>query len=240
MILITGGRGKLGKELSKIFSETLTPSREELDVTNYSQVKDFIENHKPSLVIHTAAIASITQCENNKELALKVNYEGTYNLVKACEKFNPNCYFVYISTACVFQGDKGNYSENDIPHPKNFYSLTKLLGEVLVKNSKLQKWLIIRTNFVARDKWPYPNAFTDRFGTYLFVDDVAQAIQQITKDNTVGIIHICGDRKLSMYELAKLITQDVKPMTLSEYSGPPVTIDMTLISNRIKPFKITF
>jgi len=238
-ILITGGGGKLGNELAKIFPEALVPSKEELNVTDYSKVSNFMETNKPDLLIHTAAIASVTQCENNQELAWKTNYEGTQNLVRACEIVNPNCYFVYTSTACVFQGDRGNYSEDDIPYPKNFYSLTKLLGEFAVKHSRLSKWLIIRTNFVTREKWPYQRAFIDRFGTYLFSDVVAHAINQVIKDNMTGIVHICGDKRLSIYELAKLTTSDIQPMTLSDYTGPPVTIDMTLVSNRIKPFKIT-
>lgn len=239
MILITGGRGKLGKELSEIFPDSLTPTREELNITDSKSMERFFQSHKPDIVIHTAALASVTECENNKELAWKTNYEGTHNLINACEYFLPNCYFIYISTACVFQGDRGYYSENDIPNPKNFYSMTKLLGELALENSKLSKWLIIRTNFVAREKWPYPKAFIDRFGNYLFADDVAQAIQQITKINMTGIIHVNGDKRLSMYELAKLTTPGVQPMTLEEYKGPPVTVDMTLKSNKIPPFKMT-
>lgn len=237
--LITGSTGKLGKELTKIFPEALAPTHKYLDLTDRSKVFEYVAEHKPTIIIHCAALTGVRECEENKELAWKVNVEGTENLVKACEKEANGCYFVYISTACVFQGDRGDYVETDLPYPKNFYSLTKLLGEFVVKYSNLKKWLLVRTNFAAREKWPYPKAFADRYGTYLFADDLARAIKKVIEENITGILHVCGEEKLSMYELAKITTPDVKPMFLTEYNGPPVTVDMSLRSVRIKPFKIT-
>jgi dTDP-4-dehydrorhamnose reductase len=238
-VFITGGTGKLGRELIKVFPNSLHPSHNELDITDGNAVRNFIKENLPDVVIHTAAITSVRRCEEEKELAWKVNVGGTENLVKACLEYQPNCYFVYISTACVFHGDRGDYTENDIPYPKNFYSLTKLIGECIVKYSGLKKWLIIRTNFVAREKWPYPKAFIDRYGTYLFNDDLALAIKSVIADNLTGIIHVCGEEKMSMFELAKITTPEIQPMTLAEYNGPPLTIDMSLRSIRIKPFKIS-
>jgi dTDP-4-dehydrorhamnose reductase len=237
-IFITGGTGKLGRELVKIFPNSLHPTHSELDITNETAVYNFIKKNSPDIIIHTAAITSVRRCEEEKELAWKVNVGGTENLVRACLNYQPNCYFIYISTACVFRGDKGDYVETDIPYPKNFYSLTKLIGECVVKYSGLKKWLIVRTNFVAREKWPYPKAFVDRYGTYLFADEVASAIKSLISNNLTGIVHVCGDKKISMYELAKITTPEVEPMTLNEYDGPPLTVDMSLRSIRIKPFKI--
>ncbi|MEM3573662.1 MAG: NAD(P)-dependent oxidoreductase [Nitrososphaeria archaeon] len=237
-ILITGGTGKLGRELVKIFPNSLHPTHNELDITNEVVVREFIKQNLPDIIIHTAAMTDVRRCEEERELAWKVNVNGTENLVKACLEYKPDCYFLYISTACVFHGDKGDYVETDIPYPKNFYSLTKLLGEFVVKYSGLKKWLIIRTNFVAREKWPYPKAFTDRYGTYLFADDLALAIKSVINEDLIGIVHICGEKKMSMFELAKITTPDVKPITLAEYYGPPLTKDMSLRSIRLKPFKI--
>lgn len=237
-ILITGGTGKLGKELVKVFPDSFRPIHKKLDITDQNAVFTYIKENRPDNIIHCAALTSIRQCEGNRELAWKVNVGGTENLVKACLKYKRNCGFIYISTACVFHGDEGWYSETDIPYPKNFYALTKLLGEFVVKYSGLPNWLIVRTNFVARDKWPYPRAFTDRYGTYLFAEDVAHVIYSVVKRRIQGTVHICGEEKLSMFDLAKLTTPDIRPMTLTDYQGPPLTIDMSLRSIRIKPFKI--
>ena len=108
----------------------------------------------------------------------------------------------------------------------------------MVKSHNLERWLIIITNFIPRERWPYPKAFIDRWGTYLFADDLALAIKQVINQKLTGIVHICGEDKVSMYQLAKITTPDIKPMTLAEYSGPPLTEDMTLSSKRILPFKL--
>jgi len=237
-VLITGGSGRLGKELRKVFPDALAPTHEKLDITNIEKVKQYVTASNFDVVIHCAALAGINQCEENRKLAWQTNVLGTENLVNACAKFGDNCYFIYISTACVFYGDRGNYSEDDIPYPKNFYSLTKLLGEFVAKSNSRAKVLIIRTNFTSRDRWPYPKAFTDRFGTYLFAEDVAAAIKEVTAKAVTGVIHITGNRKLSMFELAKITTPDVEPMTLAEYQGPPLTIDMSLDTIRWKKYEI--
>jgi dTDP-4-dehydrorhamnose reductase len=129
------------------------------------------------------------------------------------------------------------YKESSIPYPENFYALTKLIGEHEV--NRLPEYLIIRTNFVAKKKWPYPKAFADRFGTYLFADGVAQGINDVQKENLHGFVHIVGDKKMSILELAKLTTPDVQPMTIKEYSGPKLTMDMSLDTERWKKYKIS-
>jgi dTDP-4-dehydrorhamnose reductase len=164
-----------------------------------------------------------------------VNVEATRNLAYVISE-RPSGYFVFISTACVFSGDEPDrfYTENDVPYPKNFYGLTKFLAENLVKNTadlrRTLLTLIIRTNFVSRGKWMYTTAFTDRFGTYLYSDQVAAAVIKFVDQRRTGTIHICGDRRVSMYELAKHNDLDVKPMTLQNYEGPPLTVNMCLSS----------
>lgn len=237
MLLITGGRGVLGRELVRIFPDCLTPSREELDLTNRNTIFEYIRAHKPDAIIHAAALVGIRQCEDNKEYAWRTNVQGTENLVDACIEYNSGVNFVYISTACVFDGKGSMYRENDVPYPENFYAMTKLVGEFVVK--KLSKYLIIRTNFVGREKWKYPKAFMDRFGTYLFADDVARGIKEVMDANMTGIVHIVGDKKMTMFELAKMTTNDVKPMTIDEYSGPRLTMNMTLDTTRWKKYRIS-
>lgn len=236
-VLVTGSSGRLGKQLVKVFPQVLHPTRGELDVTKKKQVADYIAEQEPHILIHTAAITDVNYCETHRQSAYDVNVLGTENLLSSCKVFAPQCYFVLISTACVFYGDKGNYVEKDLPYPKNWYALTKLLAEMAVNHSDL-KHLITRTNFVAKETWPYPRAFTDRCGTYLYAEDVARALKQVIDQRLTGTVHICGNQKMSMYELAKLTTPNIKPMTLADYHGAPLTVDMSLNSNRIKPFKL--
>ena len=188
-------------------------------------------------MVHTAAFTDVKRAEEERELVWKTNVVGTCNLVDACMEHSPDAHFIYISTACVFDGKRGMYTEDDIPAPKNYYSLTKLVGEFIVR--ALPKHLIVRTNFVAKERWPHPRAFVDRYGTYLFAEDVARGIKEIVDAGLFGIVHIVGDRKMSMFELAKLTTPDIKPLTLKEYSGVPLTVDMTLDTVRWKKYTIS-
>ena len=234
--MITGGSGSLGSELKKLFLNSLIPSHKELDICNKENTVNFLKKNDVDLVIHTAAITNVRLCEENKELAMDVNVNGTRNLVESILELRPTIKFIYISTACVFDGHTGMYTEESIPYPENFYSLTKLLGEYEVK--RIKNYLIVRTNFVSRKPWPYPKAFTDRFGTYLFSDVVAEGIKDIVKENLTGVIHIVGDKKLSMFELAKLTTPSIESMTINDYSGPKLTMDMSLDTTRWKKYRL--
>ncbi len=235
--MITGATGALGSDLKKLFPDAISPTHQELDICDIATLKNFFNNTKIDMIIHTAALTTVRGCEENPSLAMKINVQGTKNLIEAFTNSNPSGKFVYISTACVFDGNFGMYTETSIPYPENFYSLTKLLGEYTV--NKYKNSLIIRTNFVGRKKWPYPKAFTDRFGTYLFADQVALGIKEIIAEKTQGIIHLVGDKKISMFELAKITTPDIQPMTLDDYSGPKLTIDMSLDTNIWKKYSLS-
>lgn len=235
--LITGYPGILGKELVRIFPDALHPTHKELELADENEVLALFEKHNIDTIIHAAALTGIRPCEYKKDIAWKSNVKGTENLVNACLKYNLDIYFVYVSTACVFDGHRGMYNENDIPYPENFYALTKLLGEFAIK--KLNNTLIIRTNFVAKEPWKFPKAFSDRFGTYLYSQDVAQGIKEVVDNKLQGIVHIVGDKKMSMYELAKKTSPSVDPMTIKEYSGPKLTMDMSLDTIRWKKYKIS-
>jgi dTDP-4-dehydrorhamnose reductase len=234
--LITGGSGILGTELKKFFPDSLFPSHSELDITNHEMVFDYFSKNEFDSIIHAAAMTSVRQCESEKKLSWDTNVVGTKNLVDATTEFRSNSKFIYLSTACVFDGHDGMYKESSIPSPENFYALTKLIGEQQIKN--LKNYLIIRTNFVGKQKWMYPKAFTDRFGTYLFAENVASGIKEIFDTNIEGTIHIVGDKKLSMYDLAKITTASIQPMTIDEYQGPPLTMDMSLDTERWKKYTL--
>jgi dTDP-4-dehydrorhamnose reductase len=235
-ILITGSSGKLGKEVLKICPESLHPAHAELELVDKSLVSNYIAKYEPETVIHLAAWTDVRGCEENKSKAWESNVTATENLVEACQQDDKKCYFVYMSTACVFRGDKGDYTETDLPYPDNFYSLTKLIGEFITKQMK--EHLIIRANFVQREKWKYGRAFTDRFGTYLFADDLAKAIKEVVARRLIGIVHIAGKEKLSMFELAKITTPDIKPMTLRDVDLS-LPRDMSLRSIRIEPYGLS-
>ena len=252
LILLTGGSGRLGKQIKKVNLEKpvwwkwgsviSAPTHEEMDLLNRDAVLNKVMLFNPEAVIHCAAYTNVASAEKEREQCWNVNVEGTRNILDACKTLS-SAHFTYLSTACVFRGDRGDYTELDIPYPQNFYALTKLLGEILVRNSGLEKWLIVRTNFVQRAPWPYKKAFIDRWGTYLYADQVAEAILKLVHEETTGIVHVCGDKKISMFELAKKTSPNVEPLTLEEFyrenpDAPALTQDMSLKTIKVKPYKL--
>ncbi len=237
-ILITGGSGALGESLKTVFEDTFFPTHAEMDITDSESVKKTILSYKPDILIHTAALVGIRECEDNKKKAWSTNVEGTQNIINSLKELDNNCYLIYVSTACVFAGENEKYyTEDDIPSPKNYYSLTKLCGEIIVR--QYGNTCIIRTNFVPKEQWKYPKAFVDRFGTYLFSDGVAKGISDVCKKKENGIVHIVGDKRISMYELALLAgSKNIGKMALNDYNGPPLTVDMSLSTKRWKKYKI--
>ena len=237
-VLITGASGALGNSLKKVFKGSYCPSHKEMDITNPVSVNKAVLKYKPNIFIHAAAMVGVRECEENKEKAWDTNVEGTQNIVSSLKKLNNDCYIIYMSTACVFAGENEKYyTEDEVPAPKNYYSITKLCGEIITRQH--ENTCIIRTNFVARQQWKYPKAFVDRFGTYLFTDQVAAGIFDVCKKKEKGIIHIVGSKRMSMHELALLSgSKNVGKITLKEYNGPPLTIDMSLSTKRWKKYRI--
>jgi dTDP-4-dehydrorhamnose reductase len=231
--LVTGGGGYLGSFLKKVMPLAKYPSRQELELKNFDSISTYFKKNRIDTVIHLGAVASIPECEKNKNEAYDINVNGTRRILTVAQESGIK-HFLYLSTACVFSGEEENYfySEEDIPYPKHFYGLTKYIAEEIAKtfNSEKFKVTIVRTNF-GRFPWPYQKAFTDRCGTYLFAEDVATELKEIaSKKPAPLIIHLCGNKKLSMYEYALLGGSKVEPLTMKEYRGVPLTKNMCLTS----------
>ena len=67
-ILLTGGNGVLGQAIQKRIPNWIATNKSELDITNKQNILDFVKLHKIDTIIHAAALTSIRNCEENKEL----------------------------------------------------------------------------------------------------------------------------------------------------------------------------
>lgn len=160
-VLVTGGSStpgfKIVEEYTKAGYRVVAQYNEHEipDIDNVEKVKvdfrdvlkvlEFVNNVKPDIIIHTAAIGDVDKCEVYRELAWKVNVEATLVLVKCALKYN--AYFLYLSTDYVFDGEKGLYNEEDTPSPINYYGLTKLVSENIVRGG-LERYSIVRTSHI--------------------------------------------------------------------------------------------
>lgn len=197
--LFTGGKGLLARNLRAHFPDGIFVDIEDFDVTNISQMEDFLSSRKIDTIVHCAAYTFVPRAEQNPEKLIDINIVGTANIVKLCLKHGLK--LVYISTDYVFDGKKGMYKEDDPVFPVNKYAWSKLGGECaarLYENS-----LIIRTTF-GPDVFPYEAAFTDQWTSREGVTVMAKKIADLIKKDVKGAFHVGGKRK-TVYEYAKAL-----------------------------------
>src|SRR3989344_7038530 len=107
----------------------------ELDATKKEDVESFLHKYKPEVVIDTVALTSSTKCEQNPDLAESLNYLTAKNISEISKEIGAKVFF--ISSSYVFDGEKGNYVEEDPANPLNVYGKTKLMAErEVLKNPK--------------------------------------------------------------------------------------------------------
>ena len=234
-ILITGANGflgyylveqLLGKNYSVIatgkgecrlpFNEHPNFSYAEMDFTDPYSVHDVFETIKPDVVVHAGAMTKPDECEMNQMKAYLVNVEGTVQLLINAEELK--CFFVFISTDFVFDGETGMYREEDAPRPVNYYGRTKLEAEEAVKDYE-HGWAIVRTVLVygkshtgkgnilsivkeKLEKGEEYNVVDDQLRTPTYVEDLARGILSVIEKKAKGIFHVSGKDKLTPYEMA--------------------------------------
>lgn len=219
MILLTGGSGLLGTELQK-YIDCYAPTHDELDVLH-----SVIVPKETSMIVHCAAYTDVEEAENNQSMCYGVNVEGTSNLARL------KIPMVYISTEYVFDGEKGNYTEEDQTNPINYYAKTKEWGEAA---STQTESLRIRVLFKP-SPWKYPRAFTDQYTSGDYVEAIAPMIAMAVKNypDRHTILNIGTGRK-SIYWLAKE-TRNVGKIERSEVEVD-LPYDTSLNLNKWKEF----
>lgn len=143
-ILITGGRGFIGRRLHRalekesrenevcllVLDKNKDSGDEKLKCVIVGDINDpNLDLSSYDIVYHLAAIANPRTCEQDKELAWKTNVEGTRNIVG---KVKPGARIVFMSSAHVYGNSEKPHREDEIPDPQTFYGLTKLVGEQVV------------------------------------------------------------------------------------------------------------
>ena len=233
-ILVTGANGLLGQKLIMLLDHqsdihTVATARKPvsyslikaefriLDVTNQKETEKVILEANPDVVIHTAAMTQVDQCETEREACWKANVTGVENLVNACEKVNT--FLVHVSTDFIFDGTHGPLDESAVPKPVNYYGESKLAGERAVMNSKLD-WAILRTVLVygvtddmsrsnivlwvkkSLEEGKSINVVNDQWRTPTLAEDLAMGCYLAATKKAKGIFHISGERMMTPYDIA--------------------------------------
>ncbi len=205
-ILISGGNGKLAKEIIKanISHDIIALSRDDMDVNDIDEVFENICIHEPDVFIHAGAMTRpMGKHAEDPIQSINSNIIGTANVVNSCLLFNgdteKNIKLIYISTDYVYPGTNVNYKEEDPLLPVNEYAWSKLGGECSVK--LYNNHLIIRTSMI---EYPFPHkkAFTDSYKSCLYQNEVAKILLKLINKNIFGTINIGGKRQ-SIYDFVK-------------------------------------
>jgi dTDP-4-dehydrorhamnose reductase len=230
-VLITGASGLLGSKLVKALSDgyevipshnthPIHPDSVRMDIVDGKEVARVLSAVKPELVVHAAAETNVDKCETNRELAWAVNVEGTRNVAEACRKMAMK--LVYVSTDYVFDGERGLYGEEDEANPVNYYGVTKLRGEelvreicedsVVVRTSVLYGWHPSKVNFAT---WVIDSLKSgrrisvaqDHYNSPTLAEDLAEMIMRIVEMNASGVYHTAGSERVSRYDFAMKIAE---------------------------------
>jgi dTDP-4-dehydrorhamnose reductase len=120
--------------------------RHGLDLANPDSIRRAVREHKPNLIVNTAAYTAVDKAEEESDLAMAIN--GIAPGIFAEEASRLNAAMVHYSTDYVFDGMKdGPYAEDDLPNPLNVYGKTKLAGERAIQVVGVPH-LIFRTSWV--------------------------------------------------------------------------------------------
>ena len=222
-VLLIGASGQLGVEIDKLLSKkhqviklynsSEIPDGYKMDITGFTHLEDFIIKTRPEVIINTAAMTDVDKCETEREKAYKINAEAVRHMVRASRVID--AYFIHISTDYIFDGIKGNYKEEDLPNPINYYGLTKLLGETFALS--YDDSLVIRTSGVFRHKgFPVYVYKTLKEGKTIFAykgyyspisaRKLASAIEELLTLRKTGLLNVASER-ISRYELALKIKE---------------------------------
>lgn len=241
-ILVTGANGLLGQKLVQRLKDDLEivlfasgkgesrlPKSWEgsytwitLDVSDGKQVESVFEEVRPDVVIHTAAMTQVDDCEKDKEACWTANVDAVAHLVAASER--QKAHFVHVSTDFIFDGKNGPYSEEAEPNPINFYGWSKLAAERLVIGSKTS-WAIARTVLVygiAQDMsrsniilWVKKSleqgksiqVVNDQWRSPTLAEDLADGCILLAKKHAAGVYNISGKDFLTPYQMAILTAE---------------------------------
>lgn len=104
-------------------------------------MKRMLHMVRPDVIVYCTGITDFKECATKQRLTEAINSFGPIVLAQASDSNAAR--FIYLSTAYVYDGDKGNFDENDVSLPETEYGKSKLAGENYVR-SKFMNYTIFR------------------------------------------------------------------------------------------------
>lgn len=241
-VLVTGVKGQLGGDVIACLVAQNVPcwgvDIDDFDLTDQKAVRDAVLGYAPDVIVHCAAYTAVDKAEDEgREVCRKVNVEGTRNMAQCAKELDAK--FMYFSTDYVFPGTGTTpYVEDDATGPSNFYGLTKLEGEQVVKEL-LTKYFTLRISWVFADHGhnfirtmlrlsethDTLTVVNDQIGSPTYCPDVAKLVCEMIRTEQYGTYHVTNEGLCSWYDFAVEIFRQagknvtVKPVTSEEYGA---------------------
>lgn len=258
-LIVTGANGQLGRAVNQQYArsteyELINTDVGELDITDVDQVMAFAREVQPYAIINCAAYTAVEACENEEDLAFRINAVGARNLSIAAAETGAK--LVHISTDYVFDGNGTRpYRETDPTGPQGAYGRTKLAGENFVREFG-GRHFIIRTawlygdgkNFVktmlrlaeSHDK---VRVVRDQVGSPTSAAELARAIAYLLPTENYGLFHGTCEGDCSWAQFAEEIfrmagkSTAVEGITSEEYGAAVKRPAYSILENYM--FKMT-
>jgi len=265
-VLITGVTGMLGFDLVRVLKDKhqlygvgrrkakLSDVRYlSCDLKSPKVIESYLNKIRPDVVIHTAAMTQVDDCELEPNKAYAENVLATHCLIRACKRIKP--FFVFISTDYVYEGNsKGAIKETQKVSPVNVYGSSKWLAEELLVNSSLN-YAIVRTSWLYGVNGPnfikailnlsksrkVLKVVDDQIGAPTNTFDLAKGIKRLIENKrkrSNSIYHISSSGKTNWKKFAEEIlkienksTVKVLPIKTKDCDRPAVRPKNSLLSN---------
>ena len=259
-VFLIGVDGQLGTDIEQCFTSKDIEVHgliglKEIDICDYDDSFDKITDSKPDLVINTAAFHNVDLCEDELEMAFKVNVGGVKNIADICKKMDIP--LMHFSTDYVFDGRKTTpYVEDDCPGPSSIYAISRLGGERVVQYM-LDKYYLIRLsglyghagctgkgnlNFIETmlklvESKKEIRVVDDQVLTPTSTIDVAERLSELIMTGKYGLYHMTNTGSCSWFEFAceifKLmdINIDVVPVSSEEFGAKAIRPRYSVLDN---------
>ena len=228
--------GTLRSDFSKYnFAEKLSGQLlSGLDVYHFDDVVRVFSDERPTIVINCIGATKHKREGNDPIKAVELNSLWPHKLSTLCDLIGAR--LIHISTDCVFSGNKGMYTELDLPDASDVYGRSKVLGEILGGNS-----LTLRTSTIGHEinsSFGLLNWFLSQegackgFSKAIFSGMPTVTLAQVIKDHVIndssltGLYHVAAE-PINKYELLKLISKIYKK-DITIQSDDSLVIDRSL------------
>ncbi len=266
-LLITGASGNLGGYLLQALagtSERVTAwsgvrsgelfgiALQPVPLTERDTVVRAFRQAQPEIVFHSAAMSSMVECARHPEPAYAINAGGTAVLAELAAATRAR--LLLVSTDLVFDGEKGDYREEDSPSPLSVYGRTKHAAEqaVLAQPGAVvaRVSLLFGPSVAGRPAFfdeqlrrlragEQLTCFADEWRSPVSLLDAARALIALARSDYTGLVHLGGPERLSRLEMAQRLAVylRVDPALLAASSrttagGEPRPRDTSLNSSR--------